>query len=429
MIQSGLRDSLVKIYDDYRGRGGSLVLSKSAREQIQTSENGAVVPQYSVQSLVRPLFGKGEPQRPTIGDHPDFLHLDGSPQQEYCAISTIENSTRMGVVFGPEEAYRRKNAIICMAIEIIKTFDGHVHRIMGDAVMAYFGGKAESPHSAAIDALNCAAFLRYFFGKVVLPQLNADDSDDSFGIRIGVDYGPKEKVLWASYGYAGMSEVTATSFYVDVAAKLQGQAGRNKILLGQSIREFIDFPEELAKVPTRSREGVREPDPYISPNYTGPDGRKINYRKFLLDWESYLKRSHVAVADAPTFYPDDAQSLPFVVTAGLCRGENLPAYAPYAACSGPISKGTWLRFEVIATSQVLSPERVRFSVENHGIEAGKQLNRGNHTSEWRPISRPAPNPMAVHYETTAYRGFHDLIVEVGYGNDKVLTRQFGVYVE
>ena len=54
---------------------------------------------------------------------------------------------------------------------------------------------------------------------IVVPKLNYEDYP--FGIRIGIDYGPKEKVYWSSYGYLNMSEVTATSFYVDVASKLQ----------------------------------------------------------------------------------------------------------------------------------------------------------------------------------------------------------------
>ncbi len=255
------------------------------------------------------------------------------------------------------------------------------------------------------------------------------DSDDAFGIRVGVDYGPPDKVLWASYGYAGMSEVTATSFYVDVAAKLQGQAGRNQILIGQSLRDFVDFPDVVASVPTRSRDGVREPDPYVRPNYTDADGKKLNYRKFLVDWEGYLKRTHVAAADAPAFYPNDSLALPFLVTAGVARAKDEPAYAPYGACSSPLRKGDWIRFEVRTVSPMLSPERIRFSVENHGTEAEAEANRGNHSTGWLAISRPAPNPMAVHYETTAYRGLHDLVVDVGYPDGTVRTRRFGVYVQ
>ena len=144
--------------------------------------------------------------------------------------------------------------------------DSHVHRIMGDAVLAYFGGPGQKAEQGAIDALNCASVLRYFVENSVVPRLNEEGFDEAFGIRIGIDYGPKEKVLWSSYGYPGMNEVTATSFHVDVASKLQHAAGKNQIMLGQSIIEFLDLPEELLRMKTHDRDGSAVDDPYISPN-------------------------------------------------------------------------------------------------------------------------------------------------------------------
>jgi len=433
-VQTGLRESLRKVYEEYSSGRAPQIMAKSAAQRgslQETAQASAVVPLYSVQNIVRPLFGKGDPHLPSIGDHPGFVHLDGTNRQEFCAVSTlfmdIENSTRMGVVFGPEEAYRRKNAIVCMAIEIIKTFDGHVHRIMGDAVMAYFGGPDTDPHTAAIDALNCAAFLRYFFGSVILPQLNGGNEEDSVGIRIGLDHGPRDHVLWASYGYAGMSEVTATSFYVDVASKLQGQAGFNRVLIGQSLKEFLDFPDELLEVPTRSRDGEKELDPYIRPNYTRPDGSRMNYRKYRLKWERYLAGSHVAIADAPAFFPGESQPVPFVIVAGLCTGNGAAAHAPYAAESSPLAKDSWLRFEVLQGSPLLIPERIRISVENHGREAAA-ANQLKRPGEWTSIRKPVTSSLAVRYEGTAFRGLHDLVVDVGYANGVTRTRRFGVYI-
>ena len=53
----------------------------------------------------------------------------------------MEGSTRLNLLHSPSEVARIKNAFSRMAMEVVKAFDGHVHRIMGDAVMAYFGGK------------------------------------------------------------------------------------------------------------------------------------------------------------------------------------------------------------------------------------------------------------------------------------------------
>lgn len=51
--------------------------------------------------------------------------------------------------------------------------------------------------------------------------------------------------LW----YPGINEVTATSFYVDIASKLQHKAPKNSIMLGESlvnklgltIKDYLDY--------------------------------------------------------------------------------------------------------------------------------------------------------------------------------------------
>src|SRR5690606_26133863 len=117
----------------------------------------------------------------------------------------------------------------------------------GDAVLAFFRGNGNARNSA-IDAINCGAVLVQFIREEVVPQLQARGLAEDVGIRVGIDYGSKEQVLWAMYGYSGVSEVTATSFHVDVAAKLQQNAPRNRVMLGQSIVELLDLHDEVIEV-------------------------------------------------------------------------------------------------------------------------------------------------------------------------------------
>ncbi|WP_411544538.1 hypothetical protein ACLAJG_10620 [Klebsiella pneumoniae] len=62
----------------------------------------------------------------------------------------------------------------------------------------------------------------------VIPKLNDLGVDENLGIRIGIDYGANDQVVWGMYGYQEkLEEVTATSFFVHVAAKLQQKAPKN----------------------------------------------------------------------------------------------------------------------------------------------------------------------------------------------------------
>ncbi|MFP3498999.1 adenylate/guanylate cyclase domain-containing protein, partial [Pseudomonas sp. SIMBA_059] len=92
---------------------------------------------------------------------------------------------------------------------------------------------------------------------------------------VGIDYGQHDDVLWGMYGYQGSSEVTATSFFVDVAAKLQQSAPRNRVMIGESIRTLLDLHDELLEPKwVNNKESIER---YILPNYTGNDGRPVNY--------------------------------------------------------------------------------------------------------------------------------------------------------
>lgn len=407
--------------------------SERASAGVGGRASAEITPLYSVQNLLRPLYGKGEPQPPDIGDHPDFRHLRGTDQQVYCPITTmfmdIESSTRLSLVYSLEDVQRIKNAFIRAAIEIIKSFDGHVHRIMGDAVLAYFGGECAKPEVGVIDGLNCAAFLRYFVEEAVIPRLSTEGYADPFGIRIGLDYGPKEKVLWSSYGYPGMEEVTATSFYVDVAAKLQHSAGRNQIMVGESIREFIDFPEELLGVKTVERGGVEVPEPFILPNHADRTGNPINYKKFRLNWLEYLACSPIAQLETKVAGTGTRPNT-VPVKAELFSSKNGVFEGAYAPTGATVPKGKWLRFKVQLPYVPMLPYTIKCVVENHGTEAvthGGSL-RGNHQSVY-DINTRFKHDNFEHWEHVAYRGLHYLIVEIHTHGQLKYKARFGVFGE
>jgi len=140
--------------------GAGAMVAKSAGSMIE-AKGAAIVPRYTLQEKLRPAFGKGAPREVTIGDHPDFAHLAGTDEATTCPIVTlfmdIESSTRLELLYGPAETAKIKNAFLCTAIEMVHAFDGHVHRLQGDAVMAFFGGSNVRPEDAAVDGSTALA--------------------------------------------------------------------------------------------------------------------------------------------------------------------------------------------------------------------------------------------------------------------------------
>lgn len=405
--------------------GDTLMMSKS----FQSTSTQLILPnQY--QRLLRPIYGKDGVNPPSIGDHPDFEHLLGTDFEQHCSVTTLfmdmEGSTRLNLLYPSSDVARIKNAFIQMAIEVVKSFDGHVHRIMGDAVMAYFGGPAVRQEDAAVNAINCAAVLQLLVRKVVVPFLEREGFGTEFGIRIGLDYGPNENVLWRSYGFPDMEEVTATSFYVDVASKLQHAAGRHQVMLGNSLQTFLDFPTELLEVKQVTQNGQLVDVPYLLPNLTGSDGKPINYRQYVLKWDSYLACSPLSDA-ASTSAPIG----PLRVSATMHPKENGTESVPFIAGSTVGIKGHWLCFKIEKLPYLPQlPYLIRCAVTNHGSEAQKDgKDYSNHETDYKVLTA-ADHKDILHWEKLAYRGLHYLDVEVKKQSGAVINkRRFGVYIE
>jgi hypothetical protein len=311
------------------------------------------------------------------------------------------------------------------AIEIAQAFDGHVHRLQGDSVMVYFGGMHCTPESGVIDGLNCASVLRYFVDKVVIPGLQSEGFDDPPGIRIGLDFGNREDVLWGSYGYPGVCEVTATSYYVDVASKLQHAAGKNQIMIGDSLRRFLDLPEDMLSVKMVRSGGEPAEERFVMPNHADENGRPFNYKQHLFDWERYLRCSPIAQID-PDYAAGCVATGVMRVSAEVLDGATSTVYFP---TSKTLSKNKSIRFRIHLPYMPRLPYTLKFIVENHGNDArsyGATL--GNHETEI-PVATEREHNNLVHRETTAYRGLHYMIV-------KLLTKaglqhemRFGVFID
>ncbi|MDE0838983.1 MAG: adenylate/guanylate cyclase domain-containing protein [Kiritimatiellae bacterium] len=438
------------LFDQYLPRDlqKSLVRADSASLEAYDSAfsepTSLMVPdeEHAIQNAVRPWIGKLGVNTGAIGAHPDFAHLVGTDQIIYHHITTlfldIENSTRLSLLMPLEEVLRIKNGILRAASEMVRAFDGHVHRFMGDALMAFFGGAKISPEDSAMAAINCAAMLRQFMKVAVLPGLQQRGIDTKdLGFRIGIDYGEDSKVLWASYGHSKVNEVTATSFYVDVAAKLQHQAGRNQVMLGDSLLSFLDFPDPFREVKTQTRNGEEEAVPVLLPNLSDANGQPINYSIRKLKARNFDNLLPVPTAVKATFDGSKAHHHPGVTYQLWVVGGG--KRQPYNSLSQCLNKGLALEFEVSVQHRGYShryPLSVNFRKTNYGAEAGAEAK----TFPWvvKTISHPhgsgygSQPPAAstvIQEEGTAYRGIHQMEVEVKDVHGALLFRDaIGVHI-
>ncbi|WP_147198401.1 adenylate/guanylate cyclase domain-containing protein [Pantoea sp. CCBC3-3-1] len=380
---------------------------------------------YGVKNIVRHKFGKHGQLQKSFGCHPDFEDINGTDELRYGYSVTlfmdIIGSTKLGVIYTPEEVFGIKNDIIRCAIETIDSFDGHVHRIMGDAVMAFFRSERKKADGlimdSGIDALNCSAFLIEMMEKVVSPKLS-DIGAEKIGIRIGIDYGKDEDVIWGTYGYLGSHEVTATSYHVDVAAKLQQKAPKNSILVGENFAELLGFDDDLLKVMEKNKNGIPEKKTFVTPNYITIDGKPKNYRQFLVDHKSYNTYTPI------NSYPEHME-----LSATIKRSAKDPSDDEYYRCSRSIKKGAGVSFKVKYYDIHERDLKFLFRVENTGEEARGHDNNGNHECYVAAKYQGNGVYFASHWEDTKFKGIHHMFVSVWSGNTRLMGEErFSIFI-
>ncbi|MED5609481.1 hypothetical protein VV867_17425 [Pseudomonas sp. JH-2] len=401
--------------------------------------------EHSWQIQLRPRFGKQGVNRSKIGGHPDFDHLAGTDGVEFhhtCALFLdIKNSTRLTLLYKLEDVIWIKNSILKAASEIVRSLDGHVHRFMGDALLAFFGRKGEKMEDSVVNAINCVSVLESLMVNTIIPVL-VDEGYDAkdLGFRIGLDFGEDGKVAWSSYGYNEVREVTATSFYVDVASKLQGMARKNNCMMGEGLLKSIDFPEAFVRKKKVVENGQPAEVDYLDRRYTDRDGNTLRYKVRELSKDGYRDLLPFGAELKAQFEGSSCVGHQGALFQCYVNPGNSPV--EYYSASRSLPKGTALEFKLTlrggAFGLHLFPLKVSFTKRNHGAEA--QLSKsagvfpvGDHSvlSESEVGRGQFFLGKTIKFpEYTLYRGLHTMEAMVNDRLGNVVFRDFiGVYID
>lgn len=390
--------------------------------------------EFVIQRFIRELFGKEGVNCIGIGSHPDFSSIeynDSTIKQYICTIFfDIKGSTRLSLLYNLEEVFVIKNSMLKATIEIIRAFDGYVHRLMGDAVMAFFGSSFKTKEDAVIDALNCCMTLKMFIDQSVKPSLESMGFDTSdFGFRVGCDFGDDNEVLWGAYGFDSVGEISPTGLPVDMASKLQSLADKNSVMLGQGLLDFIVWPERYSRPKMSSNEEVK----FVTPNITYSNKKPLNYRMKMLDYEKVLTLSALPIGnrskDSTTIQGSEHIDYKCFVDD---NGKK-----EYISASRCLNKGLSLEFVVSISNRCpfAFPLKLRLYKRNNGphVPESEGIETESHVeviNKQMPSLLSDNSPRTIRLqESTAYRGLHTMrcVMTDAYGI-KVYENSIGVFI-
>jgi class 3 adenylate cyclase len=384
-------------------------------EALQVGPQG----EFVIQENLRRYFDKEGINTGAIASHPDFSGLPvtgGTVNQYVCTMFIdIKGSTRLSLLYDLDFIYLFKNAVLQTCIEIVRSFDGYVHRLMGDALMAFFGSKDIDKEQAAIDAINCSIMCKLMLENAIKPWLekNKNFDTENFGFRIGCNFGDDHEVLWGNYGYGYLGEVSPTGLPVDLAAKLQGLASKNDIMLGQGIIDFIKWPEDFSKIKTNEIDGIQVPAKFVTPNYTKGDGSSLNYSMRILNYQrclDYLPIDPSLKSQVQGGRTIENSLINYRCTAGVTEADM----KGYVSGSRFLEKNMSLCFvvEANAISRLKFPLAVTFRKKNHGPDVPFDQLEEVVTTEYIKRSGSSPFLSCSIDEGTSYRGIHTMECEV-----------------
>ncbi|MBE8969944.1 guanylate cyclase [Nostocales cyanobacterium LEGE 12452] len=368
------------------------------------------------------LFGKNNSTftKISIGEHPDFSHLKHNEACHHYCVSMfvdIKGSTRLATKYPLLDVRRIKDTVLTLCIHVANFFGGHIHRLQGDAIFVQFVGKTLHPNDAIINALNASSVLCQFI-SVDLSEAFVQNGLDPIKIRVGIDYGKSEDVLWSNYGIPGCSELTTTSLHTDLAAKLQAQAAINEIRIGKNVKDALDLPDEYWKGVTfldSNNELVK--DEYIF-DYNG-----TRYRKYIFNWRRYLlSYDFISTSPSSTNLIVDEKNLRIICKATNPGGESFI----YNQNSSALRKGAELEYTLVENGRQYFKknfEKISWKIENRGQEA-KVAN----FLESEKMSDKSTTNYPVFETSAAYLGHHFLkcYLERSHSANEVL--KFPIYV-
>ena len=171
----------------------------------------------------------------------------GERRQLTVMFCDLVGSTALSERLDPEELRGLLHAYRTLSGDVIARYDGFVARYVGDGILTYFGWPTAHEEDAE-RAIRAAL-------EIVQTVKRASSTED-LAVRIGIATGP---VVVGEQAGAGDQSKLAVGSTPNLAARLQGLAGADQIVIAASTRRLAGNAFELTDLGKQNLKGIAEP--------------------------------------------------------------------------------------------------------------------------------------------------------------------------
>ena len=171
----------------------------------------------------------------------------GERRQLTVMFCDLVGSTALSEKLDPEELRGLLHAYRTLCGDVIARYDGFVARYVGDGILTYFGwptAHEEDAERAVRAALE------------IVQTVKRASSTEALSVRIGIATGP---VVVGEPAGAGDQSKLAVGSTPNLAARLQGLATADQIVIAASTRRLVGNAFELSDLGEHDLKGIGEP--------------------------------------------------------------------------------------------------------------------------------------------------------------------------
>jgi class 3 adenylate cyclase/predicted ATPase len=169
-------------------------------------------------------------------------------------FSDIKGSTSFAENLDPEDVLEIMNKAFRVLIDPVVKYEGKVARLMGDAILAFFG--APVSHEDDADRACRAALDIISESTKFAEELSAEKGIEEFSVRVGINTG---LVVVGEVGSDINVEYTAMGDAVNVAARMESLAEPGTILITEETKKHLKTAFSLESLGKIKVKGKREP--------------------------------------------------------------------------------------------------------------------------------------------------------------------------
>jgi len=178
---------------------------------------------------------------------------DAERRQLTVMFCDLVDSTRLSRQLDPEDWRDVVRAYQTTCAEVIQRFEGHIAQYLGDGLLIYFG----YPHAHEDDAQRAVRTGLSILNA--LGELNSrlqQDKGIQLGVRLGIHTG---LVVVGAMGGVGRQEQLALGETPNIAARLQGLAQPNTLVISDATHKLIQGYFDCEALGIQTLRGVAEP--------------------------------------------------------------------------------------------------------------------------------------------------------------------------